>query len=283
MIVLTETTDNLQVVLSGAITTNQLRCYASYRDITTTGYTPGRNATNTNDTTDVNVVAAPAASTQRVIDTLTIYNQDTANAEVTVKLDANGTEYNLVKVTLGTAERLEYVDGMGFSVYTSAGALKNSLNQGNNATSSSMSSAVLGSDVVNNNAVANSIADVTGLSFAVTSGNTYYFKFFIMYTSAATATGSRWTVNGPSNTFLRYKSEYSLTTTTNTNNQGVSAYDTPAACNASSASTGSNTAFIEGFIQPSADGTVIARFASEVSNSAITAKAGSVVYYQQVV
>ena len=40
-----------------------------------------------------------------------------------------------------------------------------------------------------------------------------------------------------------------------------------------------NTNFI--IYKPSVDGTVIARCASEVANSAITAKAGSVVYYQQ--
>lgn len=282
MIVLTETTDNLQVVLTGAITTNQLRCYTSYRDITTTGYTPGRTGVNTNNTTDVDIVGSPAASTQRVVDTITIYNHDTANAEVTVKLDDNGTEYILVKVTLGPAERLEYVDGMGFSVYTSAGALKNSLNQGNNATSSSMSSAVLGADVTNNNATANTIADVTGLSFPVVTGNTYWFRFSIHYTSAATTTGSRWSINGPTTSMLRYRSQYSLTATSDTFNTAT-AYDIPAASNATSASTAGNIALIEGYITPTADGNVIARFASEISGSAIVAKAGSTVHYQEVI
>lgn len=46
--------------------------------------------------------------------------------------------------------------------------------------------------------------------------------------------------------------------------------------------TGSNIAVIEGFITPSANGTVIARFASEITASAIVAKAGSIVMYQQV-
>lgn len=116
MIVLTETTDNLQAVLAGAITTNQLNCLASWRDVTTTAYTPGRTAINTNSTTDVNVVAAPASSTQRVIDFVSIYNADTVAAVVTVKLDANGTEYPIVKMTLAAGETLEYVDGAGWSV-----------------------------------------------------------------------------------------------------------------------------------------------------------------------
>lgn len=43
-----------------------------------------------------------------------------------------------------------------------------------------------------------------------------------------------------------------------------------------------NIATIEGYISPSANGTVIARFASEVASSAITAKAGSFVEFMQV-
>ena len=132
---------------------------------------------------------------------------------------------------------------------------------------------LLSADVTNNNAVANTIADVTGLSFAVTSGVTYKFKFFIVYTSAATTTGSRFSINGPAApTFLHYHSQNSLTTTSNTFNEGLITYDVPAASNASSAATGSNIAIVEGIIKPSANGTVIARFASEVLSSAIVAK-----------
>lgn len=131
----------------------------------------------------------------------------------------------------------------------------------------------LASDVVNNNATANTIADVTGLSFAVTAGTIYRFKATIYYTSASTNTGSRWSVSGPASpTFLSYSSNYSLTATTQTLNN-LSAYDLPANSNANSLTN--SIAEITGIIKPSANGTVIIRFASEVSNSAITAKAGS--------
>jgi hypothetical protein len=129
------------------------------------------------------------------------------------------------------------------------------------------------SNVVNSNATANTMADVTGLSFAVTSGVTYKFRFFIVYTSAATTTGSRWSINGPTVTTLHYQSEYALTTTSKTFNNGLTAYNSPKTSSASSAATGSNIAVIEGIITPSASGTVIARFASEIANSAITALA----------
>jgi hypothetical protein len=79
---------------------------------------------------------------------------------------------------------------------------------------------------------------------------------------------------------LTYDSDLSLTLTTQTNNRSLTAYDQPAASNASSGSTLGNIAFVWGFIRPTADGTVIARFASEIANSAITAKAGSFVRYR---
>lgn len=116
MIVLSATTDNVQVVLGGTVTTNQLRCVSSWRDITTTAYTAGRTVTNTNDTTDVNAVEAPGASTQRVVDLINVYNSDTVSAVVTVKFDANGTEYVLWSGTLAVGQTLTYTDDAGWSV-----------------------------------------------------------------------------------------------------------------------------------------------------------------------
>lgn len=131
----------------------------------------------------------------------------------------------------------------------------------------------LTANVVNNNPILNSIADVSGLSFDVIAGETYKFKFYIIYNAQATSTGSRWSISGPTASFLRYSSEYTLTATTTTKNVNLSAYDNPAASNATSIASG-NIAIIEGFITPSSDGTVIARFASEVANSSITAVTG---------
>ena len=132
----------------------------------------------------------------------------------------------------------------------------------------------LSADVVNSSATANTLADVTGLSFNVTAGITYRFEAVIAYNSAATTTGSRWTINGPASpTLLSYTSSYPTSSTGQTNNYAA-AYSIPAASNASSLTTG-NLALLTGIIKPSASGTVVIRFASEVSNSAITAKAGS--------
>ncbi len=131
----------------------------------------------------------------------------------------------------------------------------------------------LGSDVINANATANTLATCTGLSFAVSSGVTYRFSAVIPYTSAAATTGSRWTLTGPTTTALAYTSSYTITATTLTTNY-ASAYSIPAASNASSLTAG-NIALINGYIIPSAAGTVSVQFASEVASSAITCKAGA--------
>jgi hypothetical protein len=275
MLVLQDTNDTLEVVLAGAITTNQLPVVSSWRDITTTGYTPGRSNINTNSTTAITAVAAPAASTYRVIDHVSIYNADTAAATVTVRIDDNATEYTLVRVTLGVGERLEFAEGEGWTVLDTNGAVKNV-----NATNG-IQTVVLATDVTNNNASANTIADVTGLSFAVVAGLKYWFRAAVAYTAAATTTGSRWAINGPAApTLLNYTSRYTLTATSETVNSAT-AYDIPAAANATSLTAG-NLATIEGIIVPSASGVVVVRFASEVSSSAIVAKAGSILQYQQV-
>lgn len=136
-------------------------------------------------------------------------------------------------------------------------------------------------NVINNNAVADTMQDVTGLSFPVLNGGLYRFRFFIVYSANATTTGSRWSINGPAGV-SRYRSEYSLTTTTRTTNDGLTTFDAPAASNATSAATAGNIAIIEGVFAPTADGTVIARFASEVAGAAITATANSHVEYQRI-
>ena len=157
-----------------------------------------------------------------------------------------------------------------------AGSTAAYLNQAGNytipipAVSSSRTLYTLALNVPN---ITTSYANVTGLSFAVVAATTYRFYALIPYTAAATTTGSRWSITGPAATLISYTSSYTLTATTQTVNY-LSAYDLPAVANATSLATG-NIAMIQGFITPSASGTVTIRFASEVAASAITALAGA--------
>lgn len=120
MIVLDGTTKKIQVVLAASVAANQAQCVASWRDVTTTAYTPGSTETVTNNTTDVDLVGAPAASTQRVIDFLNVYNADTAAVTVTVKSDNFGVERILYKATLAPGATLTYTSSSGWMVSADA-------------------------------------------------------------------------------------------------------------------------------------------------------------------
>lgn len=114
--------NKLQVVLSGNVTTNQADCRSSWRDIKSDGtFTPGLTLATTNNTTDVDIVPSPDVDTFRVVDYIAIFNKDTASITVTVKVDQGGTEYVDTKVSLQPNERLEYQEGAGWNVFASNG------------------------------------------------------------------------------------------------------------------------------------------------------------------
>lgn len=136
---------------------------------------------------------------------------------------------------------------------------------------------LLTKDIINNNATANTLEDVTDLAFTVKAGTVYRFYAVIPYTSGATNNGSRWTINAPATSLLHYTSRYTLSATTETINYS-SAINLPANCNNNSIANG-NLAIIEGVIKPTANGTLQIRFASEGGNVAITAKAGASLEY----
>lgn len=134
---------------------------------------------------------------------------------------------------------------------------------------------ILSSDVINNNAVANTLQNVSGLSFNVSAGVTYRFYAIIPYTSQQTNNGSRWTINAPSTTFIGYVSRYV------DNPESINycdAVNLPSACSNNSKLTG-NIAVIQGVIIPSANGVVQVQFASQIANRSITAKAGATLEY----
>lgn len=127
MIKLDTTTRKIQAVLSGAVTANQLPCTVSYSDDNGTTYVGGTQLTNTNSTTAVDICAAPGASTVRDIDYLSIRNRDTAAATVTVMLDDNGTDYEIVKATLAVGDQLVYTHSDGWRALDANGNAKTSL------------------------------------------------------------------------------------------------------------------------------------------------------------
>jgi hypothetical protein len=131
------------------------------------------------------------------------------------------------------------------------------------------------SDITNNNALANTLQDLTGLSFNVTAGITYRFYAMIPYTSQQTNNGSRWTINAPATSFIGYVSRYV------DNPEAINycdAINLPSNCSNNSKLTG-NIAIIQGVVTPSVNGIVQVQFASATSGKSITAKAGASLEY----
>lgn len=281
MILLTSTSDVIAVTTSS---TANIDVHTSYVDLLSGVVTPARDNSTISTATSTPIVTSPASSTYRTVKSIFIRNRHaTTSNDITVTHTDGTTSVELIKVTLNAGYTLRYDEGNGFEILDAFGrTLLNNSDNGSGAAVNALNLVVLSADVTNNNAVANTMQDVTGLSFSVTAGEKYWFYANIQYTAAATTTGSRWSMNGPSGTW-RFSSQYSLTTTTFTLNTGLSAVDTPAASNATSAATGSNNAWVEGFFEATATGTVVVRFASEVLSSAIVAKAGSILQWVRVI
>lgn len=124
MIRLAATTEKLQAVLAGAIATTQPQAIVCYSDDNGTTYVGGSQRTALNSTADVDILAAPAASTVRDVDYLSIYNRDTASVTVTVKYDVSATDSVIITVTLLTLETLIYTHAGGWMVMTATGGIK---------------------------------------------------------------------------------------------------------------------------------------------------------------
>lgn len=210
MLLLASTADLLRIVTSAAVTVD---VHASWVDLNGSTVTPGRANTAISTAATTTVVPSPAASTYRTVKSLTVRNRHATTAQdVTVVHTDGTTAAELIKVTLAAGECLHYHEAAGFWISDAFGRLKTNINNnGSGAAVNGLNLVVLASDVTNNNATANTIADVTGLSFSVTAGETYHFEFFIPYTAAATTTGSRWSINGPASpTMLNYTSQYTF-------------------------------------------------------------------------
>jgi len=129
------TTRSIEVLLGGAVATNQLPIVASYADSELPAYasfadlrlaqeTQATNQTATNNTSVVTAVAAPGSGDQRRLKYLSVYNADTAEVTPTVRLNDNGTTRILAKPTLAVGDTLYYVEGIGFYVMDTNGAMK---------------------------------------------------------------------------------------------------------------------------------------------------------------
>lgn len=122
--ILDATTRKIQALMSGAAATTNPTVTAGWVDLTTTATTQGGTPSNLNGVTAVDIVDAPAGSTQRKVNSIYIYNIDTAAVTVTVRYNDNATLYKIVVITLAVGDTLCYTDVGGWFVIDSSGGTK---------------------------------------------------------------------------------------------------------------------------------------------------------------
>lgn len=126
--ILDTTSKTIEVILGGAITTNQLEIIADWVD-TANGSTfaPGGTSLLTNGGTAVTVVGSPGASTQRQVKSLTVYNADTVAQTVIVRMFDGTNRRRHIVMILGIGELLLYTPEGGWRAMDTLGNLKQSL------------------------------------------------------------------------------------------------------------------------------------------------------------
>lgn len=102
--ILDATTKSIVAVMSGSAATTNPDFTAAYADSTGALFTEGANDGAFNGTSQVTLVSAPAASTRRVIKSLTIKNRDTAAVTITISYNNNSTLRTIAKVTLAVGD-----------------------------------------------------------------------------------------------------------------------------------------------------------------------------------
>ena len=100
MLVLNTVNQSIQIVLSGAKSTADPSYVSTYADNDGSVFTEGEKNGSLNGTTPVTVVAAPGASTRRIIKEIVVYNEDSSNITLTVSLLDTGITRNLVRKIL---------------------------------------------------------------------------------------------------------------------------------------------------------------------------------------
>lgn len=122
---LTSTTDSIDVVLGANVTTNQLQLISSYTDTTSVGVTPGKRTTVTNNTTAVNLVSAPSSGVSRQLRYASIFNSDSRPATVTIRYNFNSTTRIVLTTVLQVNDYIQYTHRTGWKVFNMNGQLRN--------------------------------------------------------------------------------------------------------------------------------------------------------------
>lgn len=126
---------SLQIVLAGAVTTNQLPVIVDYEDETGVSIVKDSFVSATNSTTAATIAVAPTGSTKRNILVIQVYNRDTAAATVQISVVTGATSAQLTDVTLQVDDVLTYTNTGAWKVTDVNGNIKQNTSTGTNLVS----------------------------------------------------------------------------------------------------------------------------------------------------
>lgn len=193
------TTKTIELTVNAAATTTESPVTVEYADLTTTTFSPASSDTVSNGTTVVTIVAAPAASTQRQVKEITIYNADTVNHTYTVKYNDNGTKRTVAVIPVSIGQTLAYRNDTGWTVFpvSAAGQLQGTATNDDAAAGNVgelISQAVASSTIsLTNNALANATSiiltpgdwDVSGVGSFITATTTNVTQWLVSISSVS--------------------------------------------------------------------------------------------------
>lgn len=118
--ILDTTSKTIELILGSAKTTNDCEYTADYVDTASgTTFVPIGNLGLTNGTSAVTAISAPAGSVQRHVKALTVYNADTVNSVVTVRMYDGTNRRVIMKVTLTPGQTLCFTPEAGWNIMQS--------------------------------------------------------------------------------------------------------------------------------------------------------------------
>jgi hypothetical protein len=270
MIPFLATTDKLRVTTSSGAAVHMLATYVKAPTATLVPNDAAYVGASVSSATDTDLFTGPGSSECRNLKHLTVRNTDASlSVDITVKYNANGTLYELHKVTLQPGECLEYLDPMGFVSLKPAAVLDKLI--------------VMASDSVH--ATAATFADIAGLTYPLKSGIRYAVDACLFSVNNASTTGSQFGYNigaAPTAALLGEIGAVTNSVTAGAFGTGTATARDTAIVAQTTGQTATGIHLIGGFIQPSADGTFAMRATSEVTVAAgLTVKAGSWLWIRQ--
>lgn len=185
--IIENSTDKLEILLSSTVTTRPIDFVVSYIDITTTGVTPTKRVGTVNGTTAVDVIPSPPSGSEYQMKYCNIFNDDSFSVTVTIRMNYNGTTRTVFKTRLTSQDYIQYTQKNGWSVYYKTGALR--LDSGfNNDTD------LRGNEFHQTTSTTANVSIPSGTTYLVYLGKSTgsYKNFLNLTTTLQTAVGVSW-------------------------------------------------------------------------------------------